>query len=281
MAGRGRGLTLPAWMTSGETVGVTATEATTSSAMSAKADVAPTKPSFESSTSNAANTNAASQFLSASGNGSTAPIAPPRPPTTAPPAVSTAMHSFPAPTPSPMVQPPAAMLHQQAPPAYVAPQGMYNSAPPSYPMMSAPGMPVIPSMPPQQTMLPPPGATMGMPMPPFMPPMGGMPPRFMMPPPQFPPPLMSTAAVIAAGTNNKAAVSTERAPDPINDITCWAEHKSEHGRRYWYNNITQTSTYDKPFCLKTPEERAIPPCPWKEYFSAEGKKYYSNGTDSS
>jgi hypothetical protein len=79
---------------------------------------------------------------------------------------------------------------------------------------------------------------------------------------------------------SNVAAPTQRATDPINDVQCWAEHKSEHGRRYWYNVVTQQSTYDKPFCLKTPEERAIPPCIWKEYVSAEGKIYYNNGTES-
>lgn len=68
--------------------------------------------------------------------------------------------------------------------------------------------------------------------------------------------------------------------DPNNDVSAWSEHNTEDGRKYWYNRITASSTYDKPFCLKTPEERSIPPCPWKEYVSPEGKKYYSNGTES-
>ena len=67
--------------------------------------------------------------------------------------------------------------------------------------------------------------------------------------------------------------------DPNNDVTNWTEHKTEDGRRYWYNKVTLVSTYDKPFILKTPEERSIPPCPWKEYF-ANGKKYYSDGKES-
>jgi pre-mRNA-processing factor 40 len=68
--------------------------------------------------------------------------------------------------------------------------------------------------------------------------------------------------------------------DPNNDVSCWAEHESEAGLKYWYNRVTLVSTYDKPFCLKTPEERAIPPCAWKEYTAADGKKYYSNGKES-
>lgn len=70
------------------------------------------------------------------------------------------------------------------------------------------------------------------------------------------------------------------AMDPNNDVTAWSEHDSEDGRKYWFNKITAASTYEKPFCLKTPEERAIPPCPWKEYATPEGKKYYSDGKES-
>lgn len=68
--------------------------------------------------------------------------------------------------------------------------------------------------------------------------------------------------------------------DPNNDVSCWAEHESEAGKKYWYNRVSLVSTYDKPFCLKTPEERSIPACEWKEYAAADGKKYYSNGKES-
>lgn len=68
--------------------------------------------------------------------------------------------------------------------------------------------------------------------------------------------------------------------DPNNDVSCWAEHESDTGKKYWYNRVSLVSTYDKPFCLKSPEERSIPPCAWKEYASADGKKYYSNGKES-
>ncbi len=70
--------------------------------------------------------------------------------------------------------------------------------------------------------------------------------------------------------------------DPNNDVSSWSEHKTEDGRRYWYNNITKISTYDKPNCLKTPEERSIPACEWKEFTSNDGsnRKYYNNGIES-
>ncbi len=67
--------------------------------------------------------------------------------------------------------------------------------------------------------------------------------------------------------------------DPNNDATLWSGYKSEDGRKYWFNRVSLVSTYDKPFCLKSPEERSIPPCSWKEYVS-DGKKYYSNGVES-
>ena len=68
--------------------------------------------------------------------------------------------------------------------------------------------------------------------------------------------------------------------DPNNDVSSWSAHEAEDKRKYWYNRVTGTSTYDKPFCLKTPEERSIPPCKWKEYTAADGKKYYSDGNES-
>ncbi len=66
--------------------------------------------------------------------------------------------------------------------------------------------------------------------------------------------------------------------DPNNDAASWSEHITEDGKKYWFNMKTQVSTFDKPLVLKTPEERAIPPCAWKEY-TADGKTYYSNGKD--
>ena len=113
----------------------------------------------------------------------------------------------------------------------------------------------------------------GMPqMNPMMMPMGGMPgsaPTFGMGrpvPPMLPP----------RGPPGQAAVTTM---DPNNDKSAWSTHDAPDGRKYWFNKLTNLSTYDKPLCLKTPEERSIPPCAWKEYV-ADGKKYYNNGTES-
>jgi pre-mRNA-processing factor 40 len=73
--------------------------------------------------------------------------------------------------------------------------------------------------------------------------------------------------------------ASQQLHDPNNDVTCWSEHLSPDGKKYWFNKATAVSTYDKPLVLKTPEERAIAPCAWKEYV-AEGRVYYSNGHES-
>lgn len=67
--------------------------------------------------------------------------------------------------------------------------------------------------------------------------------------------------------------------DPSNEASLWTMYVAQDGRPYWYNSVSRESTYDKPFCLKTPEERAIPPCSWKEY-TVDGKVYYNNGIQS-
>lgn len=63
--------------------------------------------------------------------------------------------------------------------------------------------------------------------------------------------------------------------DPVNDVTMWTEHVASDGRKYWHNKATQKSVAIKPYCLKTPDERAIPDCIWTEYSSPDGRKYYS------
>lgn len=56
----------------------------------------------------------------------------------------------------------------------------------------------------------------------------------------------------------------------------WKEHTTAEGRKYWYNNITRQSTWEKPDDLLTPEEKVLKISSWKEYTTADGKKYYSN-----
>lgn len=217
MAGRGKELTLPAWMTSGSGVPSITSESQSISEAPATTITSPVSASFAASS--------AQQQA---------------PPLSSPPASLAGLPGPKVPSFPPPIMPPF--------------------APPRFPPMG--GFPF--GMPPGS--MPMPGAFT---MPGFFP--GMMPP--MMAPPRFMPPPLAAGPGVGA--------PTERTTDPNNDITCWTEHKTEDGRRYWYNSVTLASTYEKPLCLKTPEERSIPPCPWKEYTSPEGKLYYSNGTDSS
>ncbi|KAI8382262.1 hypothetical protein BD560DRAFT_386108 [Blakeslea trispora] len=63
------------------------------------------------------------------------------------------------------------------------------------------------------------------------------------------------------------------APPPM---PAWKEHQTPEGRKYWYNNATGKSTWEKPDELLSPEEKVLKASPWKEYTTPEGKKYYSN-----
>ncbi|KAG1468783.1 hypothetical protein G6F56_003636 [Rhizopus delemar] len=65
---------------------------------------------------------------------------------------------------------------------------------------------------------------------------------------------------------------------PQNNFTTniWKEHQTAEGRKYWYNNITKQSTWEKPEELLTPEEKVLKASSWREYTTTEGKKYYSN-----
>ncbi|ORX60771.1 hypothetical protein BCR36DRAFT_314557 [Piromyces finnis] len=55
----------------------------------------------------------------------------------------------------------------------------------------------------------------------------------------------------------------------------WTTHTDPNGRKYYYNTETKQSSWEKPDELKTPLEKALSKCPWKEYTS-NGKKYYYN-----
>ena len=108
------------------------------------------------------------------------------------------------------------------------------------------------------------------------------------PPPVYPPsfpayPYPQTLQVQQPAPIAPRAIPSNKdtAIDPSNDASLWSEHQAPGGgRSFWFNRTTRVSTYDKPLCLMTPEERSLPPCKWKEYPGEGGKVYYSDGTTS-
>ncbi|KAL7082566.1 hypothetical protein ACP275_14G107200 [Erythranthe tilingii] len=56
----------------------------------------------------------------------------------------------------------------------------------------------------------------------------------------------------------------------------WREHTSRGGKKYYYNKKTRVSTWDKPFELMTPIERADASTDWREFTTPEGRRFYFN-----
>lgn len=267
MAGRGRGLTLPAWMTSGNLT--TGSDAATDTPRSAPA----AQPVQQ------------SQLISQS-HSLNASVAGPQPPRGPPPAV----RAPPTQQPQQFSGVADAGHNQFSNNGMNSMSGMNGVGMPGY-GSSFPGMqtganPMMNQMPmnqgfmgygmmmdqanPAMAMLS--FQTPGLSMPTGMPPSMSMPLAMPMAP-------SAGSATASSSTSTNAAAGSNSLGDPNNDATCWSEHKSMEGKKYWYNRVSLVSTYDKPFCLKTPEERAIPPCTWKEYTN-QGRVYYSNGKES-
>ncbi|PNT57402.2 hypothetical protein POPTR_001G289800v4 [Populus trichocarpa] len=76
-------------------------------------------------------------------------------------------------------------------------------------------------------------------------------------------------------TTNVRATSIQ--PKPTEEaLTEWKEHTSANGRRFYYNKRTRQSSWEKPYELLTPIERADASTDWKEFKSPDGRKYYYN-----
>lgn len=59
-------------------------------------------------------------------------------------------------------------------------------------------------------------------------------------------------------------------------VSDWQEHTAADGKRYYYNKKTRQSSWEKPFELMTPTERADASTEWKEFNTPDGRKYYYN-----
>lgn len=56
----------------------------------------------------------------------------------------------------------------------------------------------------------------------------------------------------------------------------WTEHCAPDGRKYYYNNVTKQSKWEKPDEMKNEDEILLSKCPWKEYKADNGKAYFYN-----
>ncbi|XP_057863573.2 pre-mRNA-processing protein 40A isoform X2 [Cryptomeria japonica] len=79
-------------------------------------------------------------------------------------------------------------------------------------------------------------------------------------------------AVVTAlvGASVRAQLSNLQVPSD------WQEHTTSEGKRYYYNKRTRQSSWEKPYELLTPTERADASTDWKEFSTPDGRKYYYN-----
>uniref|UniRef100_A0A5S6QKE0 WW domain-containing protein n=1 Tax=Trichuris muris TaxID=70415 RepID=A0A5S6QKE0_TRIMR len=56
----------------------------------------------------------------------------------------------------------------------------------------------------------------------------------------------------------------------------WSEHKTDDGRIFYYNKVTQQSSWEKPDEFKTELELILAKTPWQQFTTPEGKVYYFN-----
>ncbi|CAK0854777.1 unnamed protein product [Prorocentrum cordatum] len=85
------------------------------------------------------------------------------------------------------------------------------------------------------------------------------------------------SAAAAAGAAAAALLQRQLAQD-IEDAKPdkgWSEHQTGDGRKFYFHEETQTSTWEKPDVMKTVEERITDPM-WKEYKIWDGRVFYHN-----
>lgn len=76
-------------------------------------------------------------------------------------------------------------------------------------------------------------------------------------------PQMMAMAQMAMSQNSAANSKKKK------KASLWTEHTSPDGRTYYYHSETKQSSWSKPDDLKTPSERLLSKCPWKEHKHAE------------
>jgi len=153
---------------------------------------------------------------------------------------------------------------------------------PGGPMMRPPmnGPPGPNTGPPRRMMRPPMngprGPMMGGPRGPMGPP-GMGPPGMMSGPPGVNMPNNNMQMMPQGGSNMGGPGQASEGPKTQGD---WTEHTAPDGRKYYYNNKTKQSKWEKPDEFKSDidkeHEEMLAKCQWKEYKAENGKPYYYN-----
>ncbi|XP_049849283.1 pre-mRNA-processing factor 40 homolog A-like [Schistocerca gregaria] len=76
--------------------------------------------------------------------------------------------------------------------------------------------------------------------------------------------------------SDKSSMITPSPKKHATSSNVWSEHKTGDNKTYWYNSVTNVSTWEKPDELKTEFEKAQDATPWREYSTEDGTKYYHN-----
>lgn len=110
--------------------------------------------------------------------------------------------------------------------------------------------------------------------------MAGTPPFPMFNPMQFPPtmgiaPLMPPNIPPIGFPPSKSPLDTISSPKLDTDKSNWTEHTAPDGRRYYYNNVTRESRWEKPEEMKQESSNGSQ-CHWAEYKTNEGRVYFYN-----
>ncbi|GER36382.1 pre-mRNA-processing protein 40A, partial [Striga asiatica] len=74
-----------------------------------------------------------------------------------------------------------------------------------------------------------------------------------------------------------AAMGKNTSPDlAIKVPSDWKEHTTREGKKYYYNKRTKISSWEKPFELMSPIERADASTDWREFIAPDGRRFYHN-----
>ncbi|CAA0830988.1 Pre-mRNA-processing protein 40A [Striga hermonthica] len=74
-----------------------------------------------------------------------------------------------------------------------------------------------------------------------------------------------------------AAMGKNTSPDlAIKVPSDWKEHTTREGKKYYYNKRTKISSWEKPFELMSPTERADASTDWREFIAPDGRRFYHN-----